>query len=409
MEYFNQITSQYLYHLKHDFNKYKLKLEILTSFETVIGEIVKDISITAQGQININYQQLTRRSCNLTLINVDKKYTPNENRWFWINRKFKLWIGLKNGEDTYWFSQGVYYTLSANGDSHVVNIMGTDKGSALDGSLKLNMLDGKYVIETGSTIRDLVRNTLMMNDGVSIIDPTPSLIDRQFNDITIQTEISLNDGEHIGSLFTQIGESYGADVYYDTDGRFNMRALCDGDRIDGYQYMPSQFDFDDTNANYSSSSVDYSYDCVNTVTVYTNISAKDKSGHEIENVSYTAYNKNPFSPVNIYNIGIRRMDSVEISYIDSLSPENMKLKCKQYANYLLKNNSMQKLSTNFNCIIIPHLDVNQIITITDHAKELDSERFVVQSITIPLSAGEMTVQAVSIAMLPSDTDIEMER
>ena len=60
-------------------------------------------------------------------------------------------------------------------------------------------------------------------------------------------------------------------------------------------------------------------------------------------------------------------------------------------------------------IIVPHLDVNQVITITDRTKELDSERFVVQSITIPLSAGEMTVQAVSTAILPNDTDIEMER
>ncbi len=408
MEYFNRVTPEYLYHLKHDINRYKIKLEILTFFENVIGEIVKDISITAQGQISINYQQLTRRSCNLTLINVEKKYTPNENRWFWINRKFRLWIGLENGEDIYWFSQGVFYTLSANGDSHSVNIMGTDKGCALDGSLKLNMLDGKYIIETGSAIRDLVRNTLMLNDGISVIDPVPPLIDRQFDDVTIQTEISLNDGTYIGSLFTQIAKTYGADVYYDPDGRLHFNALCGGDRSDGYRYMPSQFDFDDTNANYSSSSLDYSYECINTVTVYTNISAKNKDGSDIENVSYTAYNRNPRSPVNIYDIGIRRMESVEISYINSLSPEKMKLRCKQYADYLLKNNSMQELSASFNCIIVPHLDVNQVITITDSAKELDSERFAIQSITIPLSAGEMNIKAVNIAMLPCDREIEME-
>lgn len=63
MEYFNQTSSEYFYFLGNDNNNYKIKLEILTYYENAIGEIVRDIPTTAQGQININYQQITRRSC----------------------------------------------------------------------------------------------------------------------------------------------------------------------------------------------------------------------------------------------------------------------------------------------------------------------------------------------------------
>ena len=67
---------------------------------------------------------------------------------------------------------------------------------------------------------------------------------------------------------------------------------------------------------------------------------------------------------------------------------------------------MQKLSINFESAIIPHLDVNRIITMTDKYKNLECERFVVDSITIPLSAGNMSIQATSINILPTNEDIE---
>lgn len=407
MEYFNQVTPRYLWALRYDHKRYKLKLELLSSYENVIGEIVKDISITARGQININYQQITRRSCSLTLINVDKKFTPNQNRFFWVNRKFKLWLGLQTGEDTYWFAQGVYYTQSANGDGHVVTIQGVDKGCALDGTLKLNMLETQYIVEKGSLIADMVKHTLLLNDGVNVIDPVKPIIDTSFNRTVVEADISINQCDYIGTLFSEISSEYGADVYYDINGRMNIQKLCDGDRVDGYKYMGVDYYFTDDNANYSQSSVSYNYDYVNAVTVFTNMSAKDEEGNDIENVSYTAYNRNPKSPLNINAIGIRRMEDTEIKYINGLTPEEMTERCRQYAEYLLVKNSMITMSIGFNSIIVPHLDVNKVVSITDTAKEIEDERFVLQSITIPLSAGEMSIQATSINMLASNTNMEM--
>jgi len=406
MDYYNQITQPYLYHLKHDHKHYKLKLEILGEFENVIGEIIKDVSVTAQGQINIEYNQITRRSCSLSLINVQGKFTPNQNRWFWIDRKFKMWLGMSFGEDTWWFAQGVYITTSANGDTHNVAIEAVDKGGALDGTLKLNLLEGKYVVEKGSMLADVFTNTLLLRTVNRAIDTTEPIIDTSFKTIPVEADIEINDGEYISSLFTNISELYGADVYYDVNGRLTVAKLVDGDRWNGYAHMASQYDFDLSNAMYSESAIDYGYECYNAITVFTNINAKDADGNPIENVTYTAFNNNPMSPINISAIGVRRMDAVEVNWIQGLDSDAMRERCKAMADYYLIKNSMQTLSITFNSAIIPHLDVNRVIRITDRYKELDSEKFVVNSITIPLSADNMSIQATSIKMLPIDENVE---
>lgn len=419
MEYYNIIAPQYIDRLRNDFNRYKLKIELLTSNESAIGQVVSDLSITAQGQITINRQQLTRRSCSLTLINVGGKYNPNRNRWFWINRKFKLWIGMATENytdannknvttDTYWFSQGVYYATSAKGDTHTISIEGVDKGGALDGTLKLNMLGEKTIVKQGSKLSSLFRETLLLSDGVSVIDPIPPLIDPYFDNIILQQDIELNDNQYIGELFSQISESYGANVYYDHDGRLRVERSMTENGFSLYSLKGITYRFSTDEASYEDASIDYGYECKNAVTVYTNINAKDSDGNDIENVSYTAYNQSPLSPINIREIGIRRMDSIEAKYIDGLTPEEMTDRCRQTANYYLLSESLIMLAENFNSFIIPHIDVDDVILITDPYKDIDGEKFVIQSVSIPLSAGAMSIEATNINYLPGDIQIEKE-
>ena len=167
MEYFDLNTKAYRTALKNNsIIRYLIKIELLTYHETVIGDITKDLLIDVQGQININYKQMTRRSCSLTVANVDKKYVPSPNNPIWYQRKFKLWIGIEDSnKDIYWWSQGVYYVSSATGNAHTISIEGVDKGGALDGTLKTNMAEVQYVIEAGNNISDIVKDTLMLNIG----------------------------------------------------------------------------------------------------------------------------------------------------------------------------------------------------------------------------------------------------
>ncbi len=413
MEYYNTISTAYLQALRREHNSYKIKLELLSADEFSIGEVTRDISISSQGQININRQQITRRSCSITLININGKYNPNKNKWFWVNRKFKLWLGLvvnnyNSDTDIYWFAQGVYYTTSANGDSHTISIEGIDKGGALDGTLKLNMMDGNTIIKAGSKLSNLFRDTLLMSDGLNVIDPVPPLIDTYFDSIITQQDIELSDNQYIGELFSQIADSYGANIYYDANGILRVERSTTESGFPLYMYKGVVYHFADNTTGYGSSIIDYKFEYQNVITVYTNISAKDSNGSSIDNVSYTAYNRSPLSPINIKEIGIRRMDSVEVGYVNGLTQEEMTDRCRQTADFYLKNESLIKMSENFSSCIVPHLDVDNVILITDSFKDLNGEKFVIQSLSYPLSAGEMSVEATNLSYLPSDVDIEKE-
>ena len=123
------------------------------------------------------------------------------------------------------------------------------------------------------------------------------------------------------------------------------------------------------------------------------------------NLSYTAYNVNPMSPLAVGKVGLRQMESKEIDYIDT-SNGDMRDRCQQYAVMLLHKESMIGMSLSFNCPIIPHLDVNNTIGITDEYQNIYAETFVIQSITIPLGAGAMSISATNINWLPSNINIE---
>lgn len=416
IESYNRVNSQYYKALNQKNHHYKIKLELLTNYETTIGEIVKDVGSTADGQININYQQLVRRSCSLHLINVDNKYAPDTNNGFWFHRKFKLWIGVATREEIFWFSQGVYVTKDASGDVYSINIEGIDKGGLINGDMKRNMLTAKYVIEVGSNIAQLIKDTLAMNitsvmgfdsndtavigNTGEVLDNIAPLIDKKYFLTTTQNEISVDSCAYLGDLFIALGEGYNADVYYDTEGHFRFSEIVDANSPNGYVYMHHDWEFSDDTIWLSNFNMSYQLDGINAVTVYTNT-----SDPTLKNVSYTAYNNNPLSPLRTKFAGIRRLEPVEISYIN-VSEDEMLSRCKQYANYLLLKQSMIGLSASFQCPILPHLDVNRTIGITSKAHNLDSDTFVVQSITIPLSSDPMSVTATNVNWLPSDMSAE---
>lgn len=421
MEYFNTYSPKYLSTIKDGHGKYKIRLELLSVDESVIGEITKDVSITAQGQITINYEQITRRSCSLTLIDVDKKYLPQKDSGFWVNRKFKLWIGIVVNEDIYWWAQGVYYTLSANcNNNQTINIEAIDKGGALDGTLKLNMSGEQYVIKRGALLTNVIKDTLALNMGgyrscqsagvvynSIVIDAISPIIAVEYFNIPIVSEISMDANNYIGEIFTSLAELYAADCYYDVEGHFIFKPSLESF---GYQYVPTQWEFEDMSAFYEDVGYSYTYDGINVVTYYTNTS---ESG--VSNVAWTAYNTNPLSPLNI-NSGIRRDESQEMPFYDTVIPESSQLTideiraqqreqavkdCRAAANHHLLKKSLIGMQLNFNCPIIPHLDVNKTIEITDEAVGLDGNIFIIQSITIPLSAAKMSISATNINWLPN--------
>ena len=400
MEYYNTYTNSYLNALKQTRRLYRVKLEILDHWERVIDEITRDLSAGTKGSINVNYQQGIRRSCSFTMADVDKKYLPSENSWFWYNRKFKLYIGIVDiyNNDVYWWAQGVFITQSVSSERNSIIVNGVDKFGLLDGTLKIGMADTKWIIPSGTSFRDLIRDTIMLDIGNGKpIDPIEPHIDMEYSTMNTESEISIDSGSHIGEIFTELASSYSADIFYDVEGRLNFHNLYSNTRISGYRFLAHQWEYNTHKAFYCNPNMEYQFDCENCVTVYTNAS-------NLVNVSSTVYNRNPQSPVRIDSVGKRMLEPQEITYVYCRQDE-MEERCKQYGEYLLLQKTLMGTSVTFNSPIIPHMDVNATIGITDDYYGAENQTFVVQSLTIPLGAGEMSVTACNIQWLPDDAEL----
>ena len=128
-EFFNVTNNTYLEMCRNKELIQKIKVEILDHSENVLGEITSKISSTA-GSINVKYNQGVRRTCDLTISNYNEDFSPDdEDNQLSINRKFKIWIGLSDGKDTYWFSQGIFIskTFDCNKIEKSVHLSGVDK------------------------------------------------------------------------------------------------------------------------------------------------------------------------------------------------------------------------------------------------------------------------------------------
>lgn len=317
-EYYNTYSKEYLSSLKKKSLRYLFKIELLSDDESIIGEIVKDLE-TVGGQINVNYEQITRRSCSLALTDIKKKYLPNKNSDFWFNRKFKIYIGLVVHDNIYWWSQGVFYTKSATANGRNLSIEGVDKGGALDGTLKTCMTSSQYVIKPQSNLTNTLKDLLALRMGASDvvsrgqlrmggdkpIDSTPPYINTAYNKQIVQSELSIDNNTYISELFIQLADLYAAEAYYDVNGHFRFEPYIVNS---GYSYAPTQWSFTDLSSTFENANYSTSFDAENAVCVYTNT-----SGAGVRNVAYTAYNTNPLSPVNI-GIGIRRAQDIEIPY-----------------------------------------------------------------------------------------------
>lgn len=154
---------KYINKIKGDFKR-AIKVEWLNPDESVNFEFTDalyDISV----DVNVNYQNGSRRSCTLTLNNDRNRFPINFNN-IWIGQKFKLWMGIYLDDETpYYLPQGVFYVSNPdetyNPSTRTVTINGVDKWSYLDGTLH-GKLTGTYKTNIGVNLYDATRELLKM-------------------------------------------------------------------------------------------------------------------------------------------------------------------------------------------------------------------------------------------------------
>ena len=395
MEYTNLINARYIELARRSVIYPKFKVEVIDASETVvIKEIVQDIDASTGGSISISYQQGVRMSCSLTFINKDSEYAPSAlSGMFWIGTKFRLFIGLYDdvSDDTYWFSEGVYYVnnpvVTKDFTSQLVTIEGIDKFGIFGSELGYNQLLGTYRIEAGQKIYDVINTILMLEVGNgNVIDPIPPLFDPLYKDEVLPYDINKAQGSYLGDILIELANILGANIYYDKTGRLNIES---GTLDISYSQDAAIWHFSEGDTEYMTSSL--SYDFPNVINVVKVI------GNNVNGAvySYIAENNNPVSPTRIEYIGRKEMAPIETPLATS------EQRARDYAEFKLNSLSIVQSTFDFQCSLLPHLDVDLVCTITDEYYGYNRQRFIIQSITMPLNiTSTMQISASNIASLP---------
>lgn len=357
----------YINALKSTTIRPRIKIEFLYPDETVKEEITQDIKSDG-GNLSINFQNGVRRSCNVSLINIDKKYIPSPNT-IWIKNKFRLWLGLEiNGED-YFISQGIFVIrnpeVSSNFSEKLVNLTGIDKFALLDGQLGGD-LDAIYQISVGTNIYAAIKSILVLAGDTK----SPILDTKYISEVTPYT-IRKEAGRNYGELLIELAGMLSTNIFYNENGHlvFEEGAI---DIVDNVKSPIWEFTTDEF--EYIGSTVTYQFeDIFNEVLVIgDNINGNIATGK--------ATNTNLLSSTRTSLIG-KRTKVIEDSII---STNSLAL---QRANYELKRLVMLQSKSVIKSTPMFHLDVNKVITLTDDYYNFNKDRFLIQSVNIPFSLG----------------------
>ena len=146
-----------------------------------------------------------------------------------------------------------------------------------------------------------------------------------------------------------------------------------------------EFD-EEVTAEFISANLDYNFtDVKNRVTVW---------GENFDGVSSVAVvtNDNPKSPVRVSLVGYRVANTLEDMY--GYSQENV----NAYAEIYLKMKSIMGLSVKLDCTMLPHLNVEDVVTVRCSKLGMDNTRFLISEITY--NGSEMTVSLCNVDSLP---------
>lgn len=199
-----------------------IKIEILDQTDKVIDEVSGS---AISGNYNIDSTSAIRRTCSITF-NLKNGYLPSESSIFWINKRFRLYIGLKEmrTNSVYWFNKGTYAikdpSVSIAINENTITINGLDKMALYNGDIS-GQLETAFIAdvvdESGEKVDIYVGDAVeaLMRDG----GETNLLITKTDLVLPYKIESAIGDTRYdILSKFNELFYNY--QVYYNLDGYF---------------------------------------------------------------------------------------------------------------------------------------------------------------------------------------------
>jgi len=355
---------EYLNHIKTSTTlRPRVRLQFLRKDESVEDEVLEDV---LGGTLNINRDNGVRRAISIEFQNTDGRFNPNKYR-VWVNKKFRVSLGYRiDGEDIL-FPQGVFVMTnprySSRSSGSTVTLSGVDKFSLLDGT-NGGYLNDIYQINVGTNANDAIRDLLLI-----YTDPEPPLL--QDTTFTTPYTIRKNYEDTARSILDELAFSLSRNIYYNENGKLVFKDDIPDDK------KGSLYDFNDgaISFEYLGSEREADFSSVKNVVkvIGDNVDGVPVSGE--------ARDENPLSPNNVNIIGEKPNQPITQDIIQTVQ------QAEDLAEYVLKRLLILNNLVSISCVPMFHLDVDQIITLTDENHGFQRQRFLIDSISIPLSVG----------------------
>lgn len=377
MSFVTMTDEEYVQYIKMPIVKRKIRIEFLYPDLTTQQEITSYVENTG-GNIGIQFQNGSRRTCDIQLMNIDNEFSIEPNS-IWYGQLFQVWCGIEFENKERMFSMGVFVVSNPDTVSKFsrksISLRGVDRFSLLNGELG-GQVPSKIELENGTNLVSAIQSILTVAG-----DTISPVIDTFYNATTIPYTITKDYDSTYGDILLELAKFASANMYYDVNGRLNFeRGLQDLDDSS----KPSMWDFTTNEKEYFGATATSQFDKVRNrvVVVGANINGATAIG--------IAENTNLTSNTNTSLIGQKTL------YIGD---ENISFNSEalERAVYELKKVMMVQSLIKTEVFPLPNLDVNQVITITDEALEFEQKRFLIHNISFPLKNGDrMSIDCVDV-------------
>ena len=158
--------------------------------------------------------------------------------------------------------------------------------------------------------------------------------------------------------------------FYDENGRLNIYP------VENDMFKAPAYTFSRNEYNYLSGSKQYQLsEIYNSVLII---------GENIKNTNtpiiYEAINNDLSDPNSVPNVGFKKIKMIT-EYTKGIDTEE---KAKERGNWELKKVKAKMSNVDINCLSLYHLDVNQIVVLSDYYLNSTDERFLINSIDLPI-------------------------
>lgn len=357
-----------------------IKLELFDSKMNYLQEITQQVR-TDLGTLAVNEGSAIRRSFKLTLDNSLGEFIFGENNLIWIDKRIKLYIGLKTWDESIEYIPMGLFVLTEPEDSHSLDgkpttINAVDKGYFLTD--KRGKFINEQIIETGAKISDTIR-IIASHVGETMFN---------FDNITdtVPYELTYSGTDNRWNAIQELATLAKCTVFYDVYGYLRLKKID----LNKFESEPITWEY-----KYGSPKEKLYAGNVRTLNdsnLYNDIVVLGGSSDAaVSRYRLTIDETNPIwanHPYSVQKIGYSTF------HWNSGNPDPLLLtdeECKFRAKFEL----MDKVGfiEDVQMTISPNYlhDLDDIIHLEDSENGIEGSKYVIRSLDIPLAPSTMTV------------------